>query len=97
MYLETFLPKLNDRVHFGFGTSTVDNYLSTSKPWYAIFSLPEHAALAAGATATAVPTTSATVAIAETIFFMYCLSCSCVPGQGDEKGNGKGHIRTRRM
>jgi len=33
-YLETFLPKLNDRVHFGFGTSTVDNYLATSKPWY---------------------------------------------------------------
>lgn len=33
-FIDKFLPKLNDRVHFGFGTSTVDNYLATSKPWY---------------------------------------------------------------
>ena len=50
----------------------------------------------AGPIAPKVPTTSATVAIAEMIFFMYCLSCSCVPGQGDGKGNGKGRFRTRR-
>jgi hypothetical protein len=29
-YLENFLPKLNDRTHFGFGTSTIDNYLTTT-------------------------------------------------------------------
>ena len=33
-YLENFLPKLNNRTSFGFGTSTIDNYLTTTKPWY---------------------------------------------------------------
>ena len=33
-YLKEFLPKLGDRVHIGQGSSTIDNYETTIKPWY---------------------------------------------------------------
>ena len=33
-YLKEFLPTLGDRVHIGQGSSTIENYETTNKPWY---------------------------------------------------------------